>query len=211
MSIKIIAAVSLNGVIGKVEKIPDPIDIDVKYEMRKAHLKLVLGKEFNENDFPELLKGPEPQFIDQCTLPWPMDKYPEDMKWFRSQTANSTVIMGRRTWESIASKPLPKRRNIVITKFKIDGIETYTSLNESIEYCKGDKNIWLIGGGNIYREGMKYATEIYLTLIPEIVNGNDLVYFPWIDPSKFKIEEFISIENSELKVARYVRNIYNYL
>lgn len=156
------------------------------------------------------------------SIPW---DYPEDMKFFRKMTAGATVIMGRKTYNSIG-RPLPKRRNVVVTSSneKIDGVELAHSFENAVDMVSTpmaavcqmtadgkqilpeDKdNIWLIGGSSIYRSGMMVADEIYLTLIPEIVNGDNLIYFPWIPPS-FKIEgDLISIENSELKVVVYSR------
>jgi dihydrofolate reductase len=147
------------------------------------------------------------------TIPW-MGKYPDDMKFFRKMTAGATVVMGRNTFESMGSKPLPKRRNIVITKNKIEHIETYNSLQNALTHASiqeldesspPPKDIWLMGGFSIYEEGMKYANEIYLTLIPEMVKGNDLVRFPWINPNKFKMVEFVPLNNEGLKVAVYIR------
>lgn len=142
-------------------------------------------------------------------LPWGKDKYPEDMKFFRQMTANSIVIMGRRTFESMGSKPLPKRENILISRKVDERLHTFTSLDKAIseyntEDCQWD--IWLIGGAGIYREGMKFAHEIYLTLIPEEVHGDGLIYFPWIDPSKFTLAGLQKLENSELFNAKYVSN-----
>jgi dihydrofolate reductase len=144
------------------------------------------------------------------TLPF---HYKEDMKFFRKMTANSTVIMGRNTWESIG-QPLPKRRNIVVTKNKleVEGINTFPTLSSALHDAKENivrddmsDNIWLIGGSSIYREGMQYASEIYLTLIPDTVDGDGLVLFPWVNPVEFRIDDFISLEDSTLKVAKYVR------
>jgi dihydrofolate reductase len=152
--------------------------------------------------------------------------YPEDLKFFRKMTAGSTVIMGRKTFDSIG-RPLPKRRNIVITRNDkpIEGVELATSLRDAIDIADepiplaglvddktglpilpiDNNNIWLIGGASVYSEGLIHAREIYLTLIPEIIEGENLVRFPWISPLEFKVSDFISLENSELKVAKYVR------
>lgn len=155
-------------------------------------------------------------------IPW---NYSEDMKFFRKMTANSTIIMGRKTFDSIG-RPLPKRRNVVITRSDklIEGVERAESFKQAIEMVSTpipavaviDKdgkqvindpdNIWLIGGHSIYNDGLSIAREIYLTLIPETITGENLVFFPWIDASQFQVAELIKLEDSELKVARYVRN-----
>jgi dihydrofolate reductase len=136
------------------------------------------------------------------SIPW---NYPEDIKWFRQQTAGATIILGRKTFNSIG-KILPKRRNIIITRSKIDGVECWESIEQALSWCSADEQVWLIGGEQIYRDGLRFADEIFLTLIPEIVNGD--VYFPWINPSQFKINDYITLESERLmplKVAHYVK------
>lgn len=139
--------------------------------------------------------------------------YKEDMKFFRSMTAESTVIMGRNTFESIG-KALPKRHNIVITRnpLNAENVTIVPNLDSAINAAKENiisnnmkDDIWIIGGSYVYRDGMRYASEIYLTLIPEVVQGDNLVYFPWVNPIDFQVAEYIQLENSELKVAKYVR------
>lgn len=128
------------------------------------------------------------------TIPW---SYPEDLKHFKKMTLNSTIIMGRNTFESLGSKPLPKRRNVVITRGYLLNAITFTNLGIAIEEAKTPKfnvltntqeevssDIWLIGGKSIYEEGMRYADEIHITRIPEYIEGVDVVKFPEIH-SKF--------------------------
>lgn len=144
-------------------------------------------------------------------IPW-MGKYPQDMKYFRQMTANSEVIMGRRTFESMGSKPLPKRQNVVITRAsKIDGVSCFLSLSKYVNNRKliledAISNKWVIGGEGIYREALQLpeTKEIYLTLIPEVVQLEHPVYFPWIDPSQFKVSDCIILEDA-LMVVHYVR------
>jgi dihydrofolate reductase len=134
-------------------------------------------------------------------------EYPADMRFFRQKTANSAIIMGAKTWESIG-RPLPKRRNIVIsrTKVDIDSVETFSSLSVAIESsATSHENVWLIGGTSIYRDGMEFANEMYLTMIPDTIKGNNLTFFPWISPEQFKVAEYITLEDSPLRVAKYVR------
>lgn len=171
------------------------------------------------------------------TIPWG-SKYPEDMNWFRKITApktvgesitESVVIMGRKTWESIGKK-LPKRRNIVITKTKIEmeGIETYPTISVAMSFAlseninnntilnardKEELDVWFIGGTSIYKEGMEYADEIYITKIPDIIEGENLTYFPEIDTNKFEVKEHLPLYNAEgkqtLNVVKYVRHNLN--
>ncbi len=127
------------------------------------------------------------------SLPW---QYKEDMLLFKKKTTNSTVIMGRLTYESIG-KPLKNRRNIVITKSSFKDVECYSSLEEAVMKFKDD-DCWIIGGERMYSEGMKYAEEIHLTLVPRCINevqysnsGSNIRYakFPWINPTKFNLVE----------------------
>ena len=90
-------------------------------------------------------------------VPWNHD-YKEDMKFFKDMTLDSTVIMGRKTYQTMG-KPLPKRRNIVLSRTrKIDGVEVFTSMADAIASCK-DKE-WIIGGSFIYQEGLRYAKDL---------------------------------------------------
>ncbi len=137
--------------------------------------------------------------------------YSEDLKHFKKMTLNSTIIMGRKTFKSIDCKPLPKRRNIVISHsiVGIPGIETYSDLEYAIsdsldEFMTND--IWLIGGNSIYYEGMKYANEILLTITPDMIQGDNLTFFPWINPKLFKIDDVQQInDESLLKIYKYKR------
>lgn len=141
-------------------------------------------------------------------IPW---DYPEDMKFFRTSTANSVVIMGRNTYNSIG-KPLPKRRNIIISRQMIpaDGIEIATSVKHALDMCENEsRDIWLIGGESVYAEGMEFADEIFLTMIPKWVdteNAKSVARFPWINPQTFIINTPENIKLSdELTVIKYVR------
>jgi len=99
------------------------------------------------------------------SIPW---NYPLDIKRFGEVTRDSTVIMGRNTWESIG-RPLPKRRNIVITskQLTVEGIETFTSVKEALATTSG--NVWFIGGRKIYEEALRLGVVelIDVTRIPD--------------------------------------------
>lgn len=94
---------------------------------------------------------------------------PEDMKYFMAVTKGHAVIMGRLTFESIG-RPLPHRVNIVITKdklYKASGAVVCHSLEEAVEYGKQKETneIFIIGGGQIYEQGMRFADRLYLTIV----------------------------------------------
>lgn len=92
---------------------------------------------------------------------------PNDLKFFKKTTSGHTIIMGRKTYDSIG-KPLPNRRNIVITRnkdLKIDGAEVYTSLKEALENSKSENEIFVIGGAEIYNQALPLSNKIYLTQV----------------------------------------------
>jgi dihydrofolate reductase len=108
---------------------------------------------------------------------------PEDLKRFKKLTIGNTVIMGKKTWESLPRKPLPGRKNIVITDDKNDcfesGITAY-SIEEALSKCGKDEEIFIIGGGSIYRQFMPMADRLYITHIHKKAQAD--IYFPAIDP-----------------------------
>lgn len=111
---------------------------------------------------------------------------PEDMKRFRKLTQGHTVIMGRKTYESIGN-PLPNRTNIIITRdhdFKVKGCITAHSLEEAIEIGKkySPDEIFIIGGGQIYSQALPYTDKLYLTIVEKAYDAD--TFFP--DYSIFK-------------------------
>ena len=164
-------------------------------------------------------------------LPW---NYPADMRHFRERTKNSTVIMGRRTFDSM-KKALPNRRNIVISSRAVDAsnVETFSSIEAALrnidepipavgcscptrnaetgcDHIPPVKPIWLIGGAGIYEEGMNFAQEIHLTLVPDVVSGSGAVRFPFINPRLFEANPLQFIpggEDQDLLYAVYEKRI----
>jgi dihydrofolate reductase len=115
---------------------------------------------------------------------------PEDMKRFKKLTTGNTVIMGKRTWESLPKRPLPNRKNVVITDLQhesFDGALTAYSIDEAIAKCKGDNEIFIIGGGSIYRQFMPLADRLYITHVHKKTEAD--IYFPKIDKRTWKIAE----------------------
>lgn len=101
------------------------------------------------------------------TMPWPHND--ADMKWFRDCTLNHVVIMGRKTWESIGSKKLPGRTNIVVTRSELVGTPDsiyFGEISKLINMLKReypDLKIWIIGGGDIYKQALTHCDNIYVT------------------------------------------------
>jgi len=106
-------------------------------------------------------------------LPW---RYPEDLKHFKKHTTGQVIIMGRGVFEELGEKPLPNRRNIVLTRTKkYEGIETYTSLEQAIDSLEVDE-VFIIGGGVLYRETLSMADRLIITEIKKEYPGD--TYFP---------------------------------
>ena len=125
-------------------------------------------------------------------LPW---KLSSDLKRFKQLTLGYPVIMGRKTFESIGS-PLPARQNIVLSRnmeFSAIGVDFFCSLEQALDSITGDKNeeIFIIGGAEIYAQGLAKAHRIYLTEVEANVAGD--TYFP-----DLSIEDWIEIEDSGL-------------
>jgi dihydrofolate reductase len=108
-------------------------------------------------------------------MPWPHND--ADMKWFRECTINGVVIMGRKTWESIGSKPLPNRINVVVSNRDFphpkDGGPDHVLSGDLLEGIQvlitelyPDSKIWIIGGADIYRQSMIICDNIYVTKFP---------------------------------------------
>ena len=112
----------------------------------------------------------------------------EDMRFFRTTTSGHAVIMGRKTFESLGSKPLPKRTNIVITRSDIEfnGALTAHSLEEAISMAEGDEEIFIIGGAQIYAEALKVADKMYITHVERDYEGD--TSFPAIDYSQWELQ-----------------------
>lgn len=132
---------------------------------------------------------------------------PGDMKFFRTMTAGSAVVMGRKTYESIG-RPLPKRKNIVISRqpgLYIEGVEIADSLESALKLCGFD--CFIIGGASVYEQALGYADEIILTEIDAEYPSAD-TFFPQFDKSAYKTE--LIAENSDggvsYKHIKYSKN-----
>jgi dihydrofolate reductase len=121
-------------------------------------------------------------------LPWHL---PDDMKYFMQTTKAHHVIMGRKNYDSIPEKfrPLPNRTNIVVTRqadFKAPGCLIVHSLEAALEVARKnhESEVFIIGGSEIYNQGLKYADKVYLTEIHALIEGD--TYFPQFIPSEWK-------------------------
>ncbi len=116
-------------------------------------------------------------------MPWHL---PADLKHFRALTQGHTVIMGRRTWESL-SRPLPERQNIILTRnasFFAAGAEIALTLDDAMARACLPAPVFCIGGGEIYRMAITRANKIFLTEIERDFAGD--AYFPPVDPQTWR-------------------------
>lgn len=116
-------------------------------------------------------------------LPW---RLPNDLKQFKQRSLGKTVLMGRRTWESLPRKPLPGRDNWVLSRdpaFAAEGARSFQSLEQALAAHPGGE-LLVIGGGELYRLALPRAQRIYLTLVQTQVNGD--TWFPDYDPADFQ-------------------------
>lgn len=116
-------------------------------------------------------------------------KLPADLKHFRILTQGRPIIMGRKTFESIG-RPLPDRKNIVITSdknFALEGCIVVHSINEALKAAGNAKEVMVIGGGEIYKQFLPMAQRMYITWVDAEFEGN--VYFP-----EFRNDEWEEVE-----------------
>lgn len=137
---------------------------------------------------------------------------PSDLQHFKAITIGSTIIMGRRTYESLPNGALPGRRNIVLSRnanLKFENCEMALSLDAALEYCQNDEQVFIIGGGEVYTQAMIAARTLYVTRIMNEFEGAD-VFFPEIDTLQWRKESEEKYPADELNMyayefARYVR------
>jgi len=139
---------------------------------------------------------------DKGTIPW---KIPGEQKMFKEITLGHSVIMGRKTYESLG-RPLPGRTNIVITRqtdYRAPGCTIVHDLASALNACPADENeAFICGGGLLYHESFPMADLIYLTVIPREIQGD--TYFPEIPNTEFKVKKSHYFEGPE----PYHFNIY---
>ena len=104
---------------------------------------------------------------------------PDDMKRFKALTTGHTIIMGRKTFESLPKGALPNRRNIVLSRTRHDfaGCDTYSSVEEAISNCSPDEDIYIIGGADVYAETIGMADRLCLTEVDDTPDDAD-AFFP---------------------------------
>ncbi len=117
-------------------------------------------------------------------LPWHL---PADLAFFKRTTSGHTVIMGRKTYESIG-RPLPNRRNIIISRnaeYAAEGCEVFTSLETALAACRHEDEIFIMGGAQIYEQALALADKLYITQVDTQVAGAD-AFFPQWDKAQWQ-------------------------
>ena len=142
-------------------------------------------------------------------LPWHL---PDDLKHFKAVTLGKPIIMGRKTWDEVG-KPLPGRRNIVISRqadFSALGAEVVASLEQALALVAGEPEVMVIGGWQIYRAAMTHADQIWRTLIIGEPQGD--THFPDTDWSVWELAEERVQEVDErhqyaMRFQRFIRKL----
>ena len=109
---------------------------------------------------------------------------PNDLKRFKALTTGNTILMGRKTFESLPKGALPNRRNVVISRnadYKAEGAEVFSSIENALEAC-ADDNVFVIGGEQLYKALIAKADKLCLTEIDDIPKEAD-AFFPFVDKS----------------------------
>ena len=134
---------------------------------------------------------------------------PKDLKFFKEQTKGHSMVMGRKTFESLPGM-LPQRHHIVISRNHTnfpDGVEVFSSIEDFLKaYEKKDETIFVIGGGQIYKQMLNKSDELILTHINAVCKDAQ-VFFPQFEKEKFAAEVLLEQQDHgmELKHVRYIR------
>lgn len=112
---------------------------------------------------------------------------PNDLKRFKALTTGHTIIMGRNTFESLPKGALPNRRNVVLSRTtkELPGCDVFPTLEEAIQSCQPEEDIYIIGGARVYEQAIKFADRLCLTEIADTPREAD-AFFP--DYSEWKVE-----------------------
>lgn len=132
---------------------------------------------------------------------------PEDLKRFKKLTTGRTIIMGKRTFESLPIRPLPNRRSIVITDVMgetIPGCIMAYSIDEAVSLCDPDNENFIIGGGSVYRQFMPLADRLYLTLVHKDFDAD--TFYPAVN-----YEEWKEIAREDIIAAEILGFDYSYI
>jgi dihydrofolate reductase len=129
---------------------------------------------------------------------------PEDLKRFKRLTSGHTVVMGKNTYLSLPCRPLPKRKNIVITNLpdeKFEGCETVYSIAEALEKMDGHEENFVMGGASIYNQFFGIAQKLYITKVHAVMEAD--TFFPEINEDEWVLTEESEEQTDEHNGLRY--------
>ncbi|HMM10794.1 MAG TPA: dihydrofolate reductase [Bacteroidales bacterium] len=136
-------------------------------------------------------------------LPWHL---PGDLRRFRSLTMGHTLVMGRKTFDSLPNGPLPGRKNVVLSRSGQGFPENVTVVGSIADVLQLiGETIFVIGGGEVYRQLLPYASRIELTFIDKDVDGD--TYFPTLDPTDWKIIAEEAFEDNQHQLRGWYRTL----
>ncbi len=141
------------------------------------------------------------------TLPWHL---PEDLKRFRALTTGHHIIMGRKTYESLG-RLLPGRTTVIVTRnndYKLEGALVAHSLQAALDLCLNDIEVFVIGGAELYLDGLKLANKLYITNVDLDVVGD--AFFPAIDEQLWQVtsrEAHTSAQGLPFTYVTYTRKV----
>lgn len=140
-------------------------------------------------------------------MPWHL---PNDFKYFKERTMDHSIVMGRKTFDSIG-KALPGRRNIVISRkedYLEDEVDVANSLQEVMTYCRDEREIFIIGGSQIYQQALPLADQVLLTRVHTQIPDAD-AFFPSLPEHDWTLTSSDPHEKDEKHVHNYTFEIYS--
>ena len=135
-------------------------------------------------------------------LPW---KLSNDMKFFKSTTIGSTIVMGRKTYQSIG-RLLPDRNNVILTRdkdFKVEGAIIFNDIDSLVEFCRTQETVFVIGGSEVYSQLLPYTEKIYVTIIDHEYDCDAFFNF-----GTFDFKSCIVLEEHIEDGIRYTINVF---
>lgn len=133
---------------------------------------------------------------------------PNDLRFFKRNTTGHPIIMGRKTYESVG-KPLPNRRNIIITRqtgYAVEGAEVVHSLGEALDSCSGEPEVFVLGGAEIYEQALPFVDRIYLTRVHAELPGDS--FFPELNEQEWQLASAESHPADDRHAYSYTFRIY---
>ncbi|NBC65216.1 MAG: dihydrofolate reductase [Bacteroidetes bacterium] len=135
-------------------------------------------------------------------LPW---HFSEDLKFFKKTTMGSPIVMGRGVFEELNEKPLPGRENVVLSRSRTyDHVPTFSSIDKALDYLSDHEQVFIIGGGEIYKQTIDRVDELYITQVKKVYEGD--TYFPeYRDQVGETLEEVWREDHEEFSFVKYQR------